>query len=127
MAQVAEVTVHGESFSVDRVVTAVDCGRIVNPDIVRAQLEGGTGFGLSAVLGDQITLKDGYVEQENFNTYKLLRINQMPEVDVHMVESVEPPSGVGELAAMPVGAAVANALYTVTGKRYRSLPLKLDA
>jgi isoquinoline 1-oxidoreductase beta subunit len=124
LAQVAETSVQDDNtFSVDRVVTAIDCGQVINPDIVRAQMEGGTGFGLSSVLSDAITLRDGYVEQSNFDTYPLLRINQMPDVEVHIVPSSESPSGVGELAPMAVGAAVANALHTVTGKRYRSLPI----
>ena len=124
LAQVAEVSVHDDnSFSVDRIVTAIDCGLVINPDIVHAQMEGGVGFGLSSVLGDAITLRDGYVEQSNFDQYKLLRINQMPEVDVHIVPSAEAPSGIGELAPMAVGAAVANALHVVTGRRYHKLPI----
>ncbi len=124
LGQVAEVSVHDDnSFSVDRVVTAVDCGFAVNPDVIRAQMEGGTGFGLSSTLGDAITFRDGYVEQDNFDQYPLLRIGQMPEIDVHIMPSSEAPSGVGELAAMAGGAAVANALHGVTGKRYRSLPI----
>ena len=125
LGQVAEISVHDDnSFSVDRVVTAIDCGVAINPDNIRAQMEGGTGFGLSSLLGDAITLQDGYVEQTNFDRYPLLRISQMPEVEVHIVPSVEAPSGIGELAPMAVGAAVANALFTVTGKRYRSLPIR---
>jgi isoquinoline 1-oxidoreductase beta subunit len=124
LGQVAEVSVHDDnSFSVDRVVTAVDCGFAVNPDVIRAQMEGGTGFGLSSTLGDAITFRDGYVEQDNFDQYPLLRIGQMPEIDVHIMPSSEAPSGVGELTAMAGGAAVANALHGVTGKRYRSLPI----
>ena len=125
IGQVAQVSIHDDdSYSVDRVVTAIDCGLALNPDVIRAQMEGGTGFGLSAVLGDAITLRDGYVEQDNFDRYPLLRIGQMPEVDVHIVPSSEPPSGVGELAPMAIGAAVANALHGVTGNRYRSLPIR---
>jgi len=125
LGQVAEVSVQDSGeFSVDRVVTAIDCGLPINPDVIRAQMEGGTGFGLSSTLGDAITLRDGYVEQDNFDQYPLLRINQMPAIDVHIVPSTEPPSGVGELAAMAVGAAVANALHSVTGTPYRSLPIR---
>ena len=125
LGQVAEVSVHNDGkFSVDRVVTAIDCGFSVNPDVIRAQMEGGTGFGLSSTLGDAITLRDGYVEQDNFDQYSLLRINQMPGVDVHIMPSSEAPSGVGELAAMAVGGAVANALHSVTGNQYRSLPIR---
>jgi isoquinoline 1-oxidoreductase beta subunit len=124
LAQVAEISVQDDNaFSVDRVVTAIDCGLVMNPDVVQAQMEGGTGFGLSSFLTDAITLRDGYVEQTNFDAYPLLRINQMPDVEVHIVPSSESPSGVGELAPMAVGAAVANALHVATGKRYRSLPI----
>ena len=125
LAQVAEVSVHDDgSFSVDRVVTAIDCGTVLNPDVVRAQLEGGTGFGLSSALGDAITLRDGYVEQSNFDTYPVLRIDQMLDVEAHIMPSTEAPTGVGELATMAVSAAVANALHAVTGKRYYSLPIR---
>lgn len=125
LGQVAEVSIHDDnSYSVDRVVTAIDCGLPINADVIRAQMEGGTGFGLSSVLGDAITLRDGYVEQDNFDRYAVLRISQMPEVDVHIIPSSESPSGVGELAPMAVGAAVANALHAVTGNRYRSLPIR---
>jgi isoquinoline 1-oxidoreductase beta subunit len=124
IAQVAEVSVQDDdTWSVDRVVTAVDCGLIINPDIVRAQMEGGTGFGLSSTLGDEITFRHGYVEQSNFDTYKLLRIDLMPDMEVHIVPSNERPTGVGELAPMVIGAAVANALHAVTGRRYRKLPI----
>ncbi len=126
VAQVAEVTVYEDnSFSVDRVVIAVDCGIAVNPDIVRAQMEGGMGFGLSAALGSRITLKEGRVEQSNFNDYVVLRLNQMPQVEVHIVESTETPTGVGEPATPVIAPAVANALYAATGRRLRRLPLEL--
>ncbi len=126
LAQIADVSLQSDnSFSVDHVITAIDCGLTINPDVVRAQMEGGTGFGLSSTLGDEITFRDGYVEQSNFDTYRLLRINQMPIVDVHIVPSSEPPSGIGELATMTVGAAVANALYAATGERYHKLPIRL--
>jgi isoquinoline 1-oxidoreductase beta subunit len=128
VAQVAEVSVHSDnSFLVDRVVTAIDCGLAINPDVVRAQMEGGTGFGLSSTIGDEITFKNGFVQQSNFDKYRLLRIDQMPDVDVHIVPSSEPPTGVGDLVPMVIGAAVANALSAVTGKRYRTLPIRLSA
>ena len=124
LAQVAEVSVNDDSsYSVDRVVAGIDCGQVVNPDIVRAQLEGGTGFGLSS-MNDAITLRDGYVEQSNFDQYPLLRIQQMPDVETVIMPSDEPPTGVGELATMAAHAAVANALHAVTGKRYYSLPIR---
>jgi isoquinoline 1-oxidoreductase subunit beta len=125
VAQVAEVTVTGDRFKVDRVVCAVDCGVAVNPDVVRAQMEGGIGFGLSAVLYGAITLKDGAVEQSNFHDYQVLRINEMPAVEVHIVPSAEKPTGVGEPGVPPIAPAVANALAAATGKRLRKLPLSL--
>jgi len=124
IALVAEVSKHGDgSWSVDRVVVSLDCGLIINPDNARAQMEGGVGFGLSSTIADEITINNGYVEQTNFDTYKLLRIDQMPEIEVHLVESDEAPGGVGEIAPMLIGPAVANALFRVTGQRYRKLPI----
>jgi isoquinoline 1-oxidoreductase beta subunit len=126
VAQIAEVTVDKDNkFTVDRVVCAVHCGIAVNPDVVRAQMEGGIGFGLSAALYGKITLKDGVVEQSNFHDYPLLRINEMPAVDVHIVASTDKPSGVGEPGVPVIAPAVANALAAATGKRLRSLPLSL--
>jgi isoquinoline 1-oxidoreductase subunit beta len=124
VAQVAEVTVKRDrSFSVDRVVCAVDCGVAVNPDVIRAQMEGGIGFGLSAALHGAITLKDGVVEQSNFHQYQPLRINEMPAVEVHIVPSTTPPTGVGEPATPVIAPAVANAIASATGKRLRIMPL----
>ena len=126
VAQVAEVTVKKDgTFTVDRVVCAVDCGIAVNPDVIRAQMEGGIGFGLSAALHGAITLKDGVVEQSNFHDYPVLRINEMPAVEVHIVPSTEKPTGVGEPGVPPIAPAVANALAAATGKRIRSLPLSI--
>jgi isoquinoline 1-oxidoreductase beta subunit len=126
VAQVAEVTVKSDgSFSVDRVVCAVDCGIAVNPDVVRAQMEGGIGFGLSAALHGAITFKDGAVEQSNFHDYMPLRINEMPAIEVHIVPSTEKPTGVGEPATPVIAPAVANAIAAATGKRLRVLPLSL--
>jgi isoquinoline 1-oxidoreductase beta subunit len=123
VAQVAEVTVQQDgSFRVDRVVCAVDCGVAVNPDNVVAQMEGGIVFGLSAALSGAITLKDGAVEQSNFDGYPVLRINQTPRIEVHIVPSAEPPTGVGEPGVPPIAPAVANALFAASGKRLRKLP-----
>ena len=123
VAQVAEVTVQPDgSFKVDRVVCAVDCGVAVNPDVIRAQMEGGIGYGLSAALHGAITLKQGVVEQSNFHDYAPLRINEMPVVEVHIVASAEKPSGVGEPGTPVIAPAVANALFAATGKRLRRLP-----
>jgi isoquinoline 1-oxidoreductase beta subunit len=124
VAQVAEVSVKPDgSFKVDRVVCAVDCGIPVNPDVIRAQMEGGIGFGLSAALHGAITLKDGAVEQSNFHDYVPLRINEMPAVEVHIVQSTEHPTGVGEPATPVIAPAVANALRAATGKQVRVLPI----
>ena len=124
VAQVAEVSVSKDGeVRVDRVVCAVDCGTPINPDIITAQMEGGIGFGLGAALYSAITLKDGRVEQDNFNSYRVLRINEMPKVEVHIVQSAEPPTGVGEPGVAPVGPAVANAIFAATGKRHYVLPL----
>lgn len=125
VAEVAEVTVRGKSFSVDRVVIAVDCGLPINPDVIKAQMEGGMGYGLSAALVSALTLKDGRVEQSNFDDYRVLRMDQMPEVEVHIVPSAEAPTGVGEPATPVIAPAVANALAAATGQRLRSLPLEL--
>ena len=123
VAQVAEVTVAPNGkVKVDRVVCAVDCGTPINPDVITAQMEGGIGFGLGAALYGAITLKDGQVEQTNFDAYQVLRIDEMPKVEVHIVPSPEAPTGVGEPGVAPVGPAVANAVFAVTGKRPRVLP-----
>lgn len=124
VAQIADVTVADDgSFKVDRVVCAVDCGIAINPDIVRAQMEGGIGFGLGAVLREEISLQDGAVVQSNFHDYRPLRIGDMPAIDVHIVPSAEPPTGVGEPGVPPIGPAVANALRAVTGKPIHKLPI----
>jgi isoquinoline 1-oxidoreductase beta subunit len=123
VAQVAEVSVDDSGHvKVDRVVCAVDCGTPINPDIIAAQMEGGIGFGLGAVLYGAITLKDGRVEQDNFNSYRVLRMNEMPKVEVYIVPSTEAPTGVGEPGVAPVGPAVANAIFAATGKRIHVLP-----
>ncbi len=122
VAQVTEVRMAGGQPKVDRVVCAVDCGLAVNPDNIAAQMEGGIGYGLGAVLHSQVTLKDGEVEQSNFNDYEVLRFNEMPVVEVHIVPSTEAPTGVGEPGVPPIGPAVANAVAVLTGKRIRALP-----
>jgi isoquinoline 1-oxidoreductase beta subunit len=124
VAQVADVTVGPDgNVKVDRVVCALDCGIAVNPDIVRAQMEGGVGFGLGAALHGAITLKDGVVEQSNFHDYHVLRMAEMPKVEVHIVPSTDPPKGVGEPGVPPIAPAVANAVFAATGRRIRSLPM----
>ena len=124
VAQVAEVSVDAAGrVKVERVVCAVDCGTAVNPDIIRAQMEGGIGFGLGAALYGAITLKDGRVEQQNFNDYRVLRINEMPKVEVHIVPSSARPTGVGEPGVAPIGPAVANAVFAATGERHYRFPM----
>lgn len=126
VAQVAEVTVSKEGkLTVDRVTCAVDCGIAVNPKIIESQMQGGIGFGLSAALKGEITLKNGKVEQSNFHNYQPIRMNEMPHIDVHIVESHEAPSGVGEPGVPPIAPAVCNAIFMATGKRIRSLPISL--
>ena len=124
VAEVVDVTVADDgAFRIDKVTAAVDCGIAINPDIVRAQIEGGIGYGLSAVLREAITLTDGVIDQQNFDTYRPLRINEMPRIDVHIVPSAEPPTGVGEPGTPPIGPAVANALLAVTGEALRRPPI----
>lgn len=123
VAQVAEVSVDADgNVKVERVVCAVDCGIAINPDIVAAQMEGGIGFGLGAALHSAITLKDGQVEQRNFDGYHVLRMAEMPKVEVHIVPSADAPTGVGEPGVAPIGPAVANAIFAATGKRHYVLP-----
>ena len=124
IAQVAEVSVSKQGdVRVQRVVCAVDCGIIVNPDTVRAQMESGIIFGITAALFGEITIKDGRVEQTNFNNYRMLRINEAPAIDVHLVKSMEPPGGIGEPGTSVVMPAVTNAIFAATGKRIRKLPV----
>ncbi|SIT44384.1 Molybdopterin binding aldehyde oxidase and xanthine dehydrogenase [Paraburkholderia piptadeniae] len=124
VAQVAEVSIDKDGkVKVDRVVCAVDCGTAINPDVIAAQIEGGIGFGLGAVLYGAITLKDGRIEQNNFDGYRVLRIDAMPQVEVHIVPSTEAPTGIGEPGVAPIGPAVANAIFAATGKRVHALPL----
>jgi isoquinoline 1-oxidoreductase subunit beta len=123
VAMVADVTVSPDgSVKVDRIVAAVDCGVPVNPDVIRAQIEGGAGFGLGAALRNAITLRDGLVEQSNFDGYEPLRISDMPKVEVYIVASTEPPTGIGEPGVPPIAPAVTNAIFAATGKRLHSLP-----
>jgi len=128
VAQVAEVTVKGDQITVDRVVCAVDCGIAVTPDVVRAQMQSGIGYGLSAALHGRITLTDGHVDQTNFHQYQVLRINEMPRsIEVHIVPSMNAPSGVGEPGTPPIAPAVANAVRAATGIRLHKLPFDLAA
>jgi len=105
------------------VVCVIDCGRCVNPNTVEAQMEGGIVFGLSAALHGAITLKAGRVEQSNFHDYPVLRMNEMPKIDVHLVPSQEKAGGCGEPGVPPIAPEVANAIFAATGARLRSLPM----
>jgi isoquinoline 1-oxidoreductase beta subunit len=125
VAEVAEISLReGDGFSVDRVVCAVDCGTVVNPDIVRAQMEGGIALGLSAALGEEITLDAGRVVQSDFNSYRLLRASEMPQVEVHLSPSTDTPTGVGEPGVPPIAPAVANALRAAGRAPVRRLPIR---
>jgi isoquinoline 1-oxidoreductase beta subunit len=127
VAQVAEISLGKTGvIKVHRVVCAVDCGRIVNPDIIKAQMESGIIFGLSAALYGAITLKSGRVEQGNFDTYPLVRLSAAPKIEVHIVASNEAPGGVGEPGVPPIAPAVANALFALSGARIRTLPMTPD-
>jgi isoquinoline 1-oxidoreductase beta subunit len=124
LAQVAEVEVAADgSVKVHRIVCAVDCGHVVNPDTIAAQMEGGTLFGLTAALYGAITLKDGRVEQSNFDSYRPMRIDEAPVVETHLIRSSELPGGIGEAPTAAVSAAVTNAIFAATAKRVRSLPI----
>jgi isoquinoline 1-oxidoreductase subunit beta len=125
LAQVAEVEVSkAGDVRVHRIVCAVDCGTIVNPDIVKAQVEGGVVFGISGALWGEITLKNGRVEQSNFNNYRVLRMNEAPTIEVHLVRNGEAPGGMGEPGTAVTAPALANAIFAATGKRLRKLPIQ---
>jgi isoquinoline 1-oxidoreductase beta subunit len=124
-AQVAEVSVERGQVRVQRVVCAIDCGMVVNPDTIVAQMESGIVYGLTAALKGEITIQDGRVEQSNFHDYPLLRLDEMPEIEVHIVKSSEHPGGVGEPGTPPIAPAVANAVFAATGKPVRKLPIRI--
>jgi CO/xanthine dehydrogenase Mo-binding subunit len=111
---------------VHKVTRAIDCGTVVNPDTVHAQLEGATGFALTAALYSAITLENGRVEQGNFHDYKMLRMNEMPAVEVHIVPSKAESTGVGEPGVPTIAPALCNAIFALTGKRVRRLPLRRE-
>ncbi len=123
LAQVAEISIVGGELKVHKIVCVVDCGQMVNPRIVESQIESGIVFGLSAALWGEVTIAAGRVQQTNFNNYRLLRGNEMPEIDVHLVEGDEAPGGIGEAAVPLVAPAVCNAIFAATGRRLRSLPV----
>lgn len=123
LAQVAEISIESGRLKVHKIVCVVDCGQMVNPRIVESQIESGIIFGLSAALWGEVTLSGGRVQQANFNSYRVLRGNEMPQIDVHLLESDELPGGIGEAAVALVAPAICNAIFTATGKRIRSLPI----
>jgi isoquinoline 1-oxidoreductase beta subunit len=128
LAQIAEVEVAKDgAVRVRRVVCAVDCGTVVNPDTVQAQIQSAVIFGVTAALYGGITLKDGRVEQANFDTYQILRMNEAPAIEVYIVQSSEPPGGMGEAGTSAIVPAVANAIFAATGKRLRKLPVDTRA
>ncbi|MDP4005213.1 xanthine dehydrogenase family protein molybdopterin-binding subunit [Methylobacterium sp. NEAU K] len=126
VAMVADVTAQEAGIRVNRIVAAVDVGVPVNPDVIRAQVEGAVGFALSAVLRNRITLKDGHVQEHNFDTYAPTRMSEMPHVDVHIVPSRVAPTGIGEPGVPVLAPAIANAVFATTGRRLRALPLDLS-
>ena len=127
MAQIAEVEVAKDgTVRVRRVVCAVDCGTVVNPDTVRAQIEGAIIFGITAALYGEITLKNGRVEQSNFDSYQILRMNEAPAIGVYIVQSSAPPGGMGEAGTSAIVPAVANAIFAATGKRLRKMPVDIN-
>src|SRR3989454_356486 len=125
LAQVAEVAVsESGEVRVHRIVCAVDCGTVVNPDIVKAQIEGGVIFGIGGALWGEVTLKNGRVEQSNFHNVRVLRMNESPAIEVHLVRNFEAPGGMGEPGTAVTAPALANAVFAATGKRIRKLPLE---
>ncbi|HLF25010.1 MAG TPA: xanthine dehydrogenase family protein molybdopterin-binding subunit [Anaerolineae bacterium] len=125
VAQVAEVSVENGAVRVHRVVCAIDCGAVINPSMVEAQMEGGIVLGLTAALKGQITIENGRVQQSNFHNYPILRLDEMPSIEVYLAPSARAPQGVGEMGVPPIAPAVANAVFAATGQRIRQLPIRL--
>ena len=123
-AIVAELSVVKGAMKLHRVVCAVDCGHVVNPAIIQQQIESGIVYGLSAALKGAITIKNGRVEQGNFDRYDVTRISEMPKIDVHIVETNNNPGGIGEASGPAIAPAIANAIFAATGKRLRKMPMK---
>jgi isoquinoline 1-oxidoreductase beta subunit len=123
-AQIVEVSVASGRVRVEKVVCAMDCGQIINPHILRQQVEGGIIYGLSAVLKGQITIERGRVKESNFNQHDMMRMDEAPVVEIHLVESTARPTGAGEATNPTTVPAVVNAIFAATGKRIRSLPVK---
>jgi len=125
VAQIAEISIENKQIRVHRVVGAIDCGVAVNPDGVIAQMEGGIIFGLSAALYGEITVENGRVQQSNFHNYRLLRMNEAPHIEVHIVPGRGKMGGAGEPGVPPIAPALSNAVFSATGLRLRNLPLRL--
>jgi CO/xanthine dehydrogenase Mo-binding subunit len=123
MSMVAEISFIARSVKVHKVVCVVDCGQMVNPRIVDSQIESGIIFGLSSALWGEVTLAAGQVQQTNFNNYRVLRADEVPDIEVHLVDSDESPGGIGEPAVAVIAPAVCNAIYAATGQRLRELPI----
>ncbi|MEA2525093.1 MAG: isoquinoline 1-oxidoreductase subunit beta, partial [Thermomicrobiales bacterium] len=124
-AQVTEISLDSRArVRIDRIVFALDCGITINPDLIRAQVEGGLLFGLSAAAWGEVLLGDGgEIVTQNFDRYQILRMRSVPQIEVHLIESTEPPTGVGEVSVPSVAPALANAIAALTGTRIRNLPL----
>ncbi len=120
-----EVTVKDNKVKVDKVTCAIDCGLIVNPDMVEAQIQGAIGFALSAALLQEITIRNGGVVESNFDSYPMITYEEMPDVEVHLMQNTFPVGGVGELGVATTAPALCNAIFAATGKRIRKLPIKL--
>jgi isoquinoline 1-oxidoreductase subunit beta len=120
---VAEVSIEDGRLKIHKITCVIDCGQTVNPRIVESQLESGIVYGLTAALWGNVTLRGGRVQQRNFNDYRVLRINELPLLDVHVLTSDARPGGVGEVAVPPVAPALCNAIFAATGKRLRTLPI----
>jgi isoquinoline 1-oxidoreductase beta subunit len=127
VAEVAEVSLEAGAIRVHRVTAVIDCGQVIHAGIVRGQVEGAIIGGLAAALHGEITIRDGRVEQGNFDDYPLLRMSEAPSIDVHIVRSTEEPGGVGEPGLPPIAPAVGNALFALTGRRVRSLPIRPES
>ncbi len=117
----------GGALRVHRVTCVIDCGVAINPDIVRQQMESGIIFGMTAALYGEIDFADGRVRQSNFHDYRMARMSDAPEIDVHIIEGADTPGGIGEAGTPPIAPAIANAVFAATGRRVRELPLRIDA
>ena len=120
------VSKQGKGVKIEKVVSVIDCGMTVNPNNVIAQTEGNIVMGLTAAIKNGITFKDGKAEQTNFHQYNVMRINEMPKTEVHIIQNQEAPSGVGEPGLPPIAPALCNAIFNLTGKRVRTLPFEID-